>query len=137
MNGEGSQKRPNSVFSDLNLTSHAALESCIRTECTGGCGKKRRYFCSECIVPLVAPQATFPCLSLPLHFDILQAGAEAPQRSTAQHVPLLAPGCAKVWRPFPECTDAFEKEVLDKNDEGSVAILYVMQAFGHVFWVFG
>lgn len=122
---EASLKRRNSTFDDLNLSLHDALLSCERVTCTGGCGKKRRYFCSECVVPLVNPPNAVPRVQLPLYIDILQSGAERPQRSTAQHVPLLGPGYARVWRPFPECTDEFQREVLDPSGDGSVAILYV------------
>lgn len=114
-----------SAFSDLALSSHDVLARSARVACKGGCGKKRRYFCSECVIPLVEPPTAFPALQLPLFVDILQAGGETPQRSTAQHVPLLAPGYAKVWRPFPSCADAFRTEVLEKSAEGSAAVLYV------------
>lgn len=119
-------KRPSgemSAFSDLALSPHDALLSSERVLCTKGCGKRRRYFCSECVVPLIKPAAAFPNLQLPVFVDILQSGAEVPQRSTAQHVPLLAPSCAKVWRPFPECGAEFAREVLDKAGEGTVAVL--------------
>lgn len=114
-----------SSFDDLNLSPHDALAASERVTCTGVCRKKRRYFCSECVQMLVTPWDAVPSVQLPLHVDILQFGAETPQRSTAQHIPLLAPGYARVWRPFPECAEEFRKEVLDESLEGSVAILYV------------
>lgn len=113
----------NEPFSDLNLSSHNALRAAVRTECPN-CNKKRRYFCAECIVPLVTPPEAIPTVSLPLHVHILQTGAENPQRSTAQHVPLLAPAHATVWRPFPDCSDKFYDEVLKTALDGSIAVLY-------------
>lgn len=124
-----SVKAPSSTFDDLVLSSHGALLSCERVCCTGGCGKKRRYFCSDCVHPLVNPPESVPRVQLPLYIDILQSGAETPQRSTAQHVPLLAPGYARVWRPFPECAEEFRKHVLNQYEDGAVAILYVNTFF--------
>lgn len=120
-----SQKRPCGTFSDLDLSPHDVLDRCTRTKCTATCGKKRRYYCSECVVPLLTPPDSFPQVKLPLYVEILQSGAEVPQRSTAQHVALLAKGFARVWRPFPECVDEFRKNVLEGVEEGSVAVLYV------------
>lgn len=117
------QKRKSAPFGDLNLSSHEILTRCKRIKCVAGCGKNRRYFCSDCLVPLVAPDEQFPRVELPLFVDILQSGAEVPQRSTAQHVPLLAPGFSKVWRPFPECAQDFSDHVLKDRPHGSVAVL--------------
>lgn len=122
---ESSHKRADSSFSDLNLSSHDTLGRCTRTQCSGTCEKKRRYYCSECLVPLLTPPDLFPQVKLRLQVEILQSGAEVPQRSTAQHVALLAKGFARVWRPFPECADEFQREVLEGRENGSVAVLYV------------
>lgn len=123
---QSERKRENeAVFSDLKLASHSILHNSVRTKCPGKCGKKRRYFCSECSLPLVSDTQSFPKVTLPLHMDILQSGAEVPQRSTAQHIPILAPTFATVWRPFPECLDQFHEQVLKQAQLGTIAVLYV------------
>lgn len=134
---EASQKWADLAFSDLNLSSHDILERCTRIECSGICGKKRRYYCSECLVPLVTPPDSFPRVKLRLNVEILQSGAEAPQRSTAQHVALLAKGFVRVWRPFPECASEFRKEVLEGEEKGSAVVLYVHSGEGEYYrWRF-
>lgn len=110
-------------FSDLRLSPHDALHRAVRMKCTGSCGKQRRYFCSQCIVPLVEPVTAVPNVSLPLHVHIVQSGAEVPQQSTAQHVALLAPHCATLWRPFPECADDVYKTIVQNSSPGTVAVL--------------
>lgn len=117
----GKRSLSDDPFSDLKLSSHAPLQGNRRTPCPGQCGKSRRYYCAECIKPLVV----MPNIALPLQVHVLQAGAERPQRSTAQHVALLAPAHATVWRPFPECSDAFRTGVLEGAPLRSVAVLYV------------
>lgn len=114
----------NAAFSDLCLSSHEALEQCQRRRCTGPCGKQRRYICSECVVPLIDPLSAVPKVKLPLRVHVLQAGSERPQQSTAQHIPLLAPEDATVWRPFPDCAPAFQAAVVDPAPSGSIALLY-------------
>lgn len=63
-----------------------------------------------------------PRVALPLQVSILQARAEVPQRSTAQHAALLAPDHARVHRPFPECAASFAADPLPTD--GTVALLY-------------
>lgn len=112
-------------FADLQLSPHDSLRSASRMKCPGKCGKKRRYYCSDCIIPLLGPSSSIPVISLPLHVHILQAASESPQQSTAQHVPLLAPRFATIWRPYPECMQVFQNKVLEKAEPNSIAILYV------------
>lgn len=113
------------TFADCNLSSHDVLHVSERTTCPK-CGKKRRYFCADCGTALIADASLLPKVSLPLQIEILQSGAEVPQRSTAQHIPLLAADLARVWRPFPECAKRFRSEVLDGAEDGTVAVLYVL-----------
>lgn len=115
-------------FADLQLSSHEALRSANRMKCPGKCGKQRRYYCSECIIPLLGSSSEMPKVTLPVHVHILQAASESPQQSTAQHVPLLAPSSATVWRPYPECMLDFQTAVLDKAEADTIAILYVVQS---------
>ncbi|KAI0564607.1 DTW domain containing protein [Gracilaria domingensis] len=111
------------AFPDLKLSPHDALRQAKRTICTGGCGKSRRYYCTECLVPLVPNPQAFPSVSLPVYFHILQSHAEPPQRSTAQHVSVLAPKFATIWRPFPECISAFRECVIEGAEKNTVALL--------------
>lgn len=113
----------NEPFAELRLSSHDVLQSANRMKCPGKCGKKRRYYCSECIIPLLNPSSCIPAVSLPLHIHILQAASESPQQSTAQHIPLLAPRFATIWRPYPECSQSFQSAVLDRAHPNSVALL--------------
>lgn len=131
--GPDAKRDEKDPFSDLRMAPHDALHRAVRMKCPGACGKQRRYFCCECIVPLVDPCTAVPEVHLPVHVHIVQSGAEVPQQSTAQHVALLARGCATVWRPFPECADAVYKEVIQHADPGSVAILYVVLRL-FLFW---
>lgn len=124
------------VISELHLSSHDVLANCERTVCPAGCGKHRRYYCCDCLVPCISHDQSsttdttpaIPNVSLPLHVHLFQAGAERPQQSTAQHVALLAPDYATLWRPFPECADLFREKVLDKAPPDSIALLYVTPA---------
>lgn len=112
------------LFSGLHISAHDVLERGKRMRCSGKCGKQRRYYCSECIVFLLDQPCAVPNVKLPLRIHILQSGAEHPQRSTAQHVPLLAPDWATVWRPHPECISDFRAAVIDGSQPGSIAVLY-------------
>lgn len=98
-----------------------SLEASPERVICAGCEKSRRYWCADC-EELLVPDA--PVVKLPLRVEILQARAEVPQRSTAQHVSMLCPADAKVWRPFPDCVDEFEKIVLRGREAGTVALLY-------------
>lgn len=121
---KGYKKRPSpeDPFAHLKLSPHDPLINASRTSCTGPCAKKRRYFCAECLISLLPQGSHMPQVHLPVKLHILQAGAEQPQRSTAQHIPLLSPD-ARVWRPFPECIEQFKTEVVADAEEGSVAVL--------------
>lgn len=107
-------------FSDLRLHPLDSLQSAERVKC-GSCGTSRRYWCGLCAIPLVSDT---PVVRLPLQVHILQAAAETPQKSTAQHAQILAPGHAKVWRPYPECLREFCANVVDGKPLGTVAVLY-------------
>lgn len=118
------------AFANLNLSSHEVLRTCKRMPCPGSCGKQRRYYCCDCLIPCVGKNNAvtndaFPSVTLPLHVHMLQARSERPQQSTAQHVALLAPRSCTLWRPFPECADSFQRNVVSNSPEGSVALLYV------------
>lgn len=111
------------VFGDLRLSSHEALHRCARKRCPGACGKQRRYYCCECLIPMMEPASALPSVTLPLHIHVLQSGGERPQRSTAQHIALLAPKHATIWRPFPECGTRFRTSIIERSKPGSVAVL--------------
>ena len=113
-----------SVFSDLKISSHEALQKSGRVACSGGCGKRRRYWCGECVRALVEPACAVPYVFLPLKVDILQSHSEPPQKSTAQQVAILAPDDARIYRPFPECATAYHESVLSKCKPGTVAVLH-------------
>ncbi|CAN8074251.1 unnamed protein product [Agarophyton chilense] len=126
---EGEKQRPASSievqgFQDLKLSSHATLKVATRTTCTGPCGRRRRYYCTECVIPLVPEPEAFPSVNLPVQVHILQSHAEPPQRSTAQHVCLLAPKFAQIWRPFPECLPAFRERVIQDAEKNTIALLF-------------
>lgn len=108
-------------FAGLRLHPLTSLETNPARVVCAGCQKSRRYWCADCEQILVSDA---PTVKLPLRIEILQASAEVPQRSTAQHVSMLSPAEAKVWRPFPECMDAFEDAVLKDRADGTVALLY-------------
>jgi DTW domain len=107
-------------FSKLNLHSFATLENATRVKCQG-CNTSRRYWCGEC-ARLLVPEG--PCVNLPLKVHVLQSAAEFPQKSTAQHVQILAPDHGRVWRPFPNCLPEFYDQVIRDRPAGTVAILY-------------
>lgn len=109
------------VFADLRLHSLTSLQANPERVICSGCKKSRRYWCADC-ERLLVPDA--PDVKLPLRIEILQASAEVPQRSTAQHVSMLCPADAKVWRPFPDCMSDFEENVLRGREAGTVALLY-------------
>lgn len=109
------------VFADLRLHPLTSLQANPERVICTGCQKSRRYWCADC-ERLLVPDA--PDVKLPLRVEIVQASAEVPQRSTAQHVSMLCPADAKVWRPFPDCMDEFEESVLRGRDPGTVALLY-------------
>lgn len=113
----GSQEEP---FSGVVLSPHDPLYESVRTQCPGACNKQRRYYCSDCLIPLV----DMPKVKLPLHVHILQSGSERPQQSTAQHIGLLARDDCTIWRPFPECNDRFQRTVLNGSPPNSFALLF-------------
>jgi DTW domain-containing protein YfiP len=109
------------AFAGLQLHPLTCLQANPDRVVCSVCQKSRRYYCAECVKLLVSDA---PIVKLPLRVEILQASAEVPQRSTAQHVSLLSTEDAKVWRPFPDCMEEFEENVLRKCPTGTAAILY-------------
>ncbi len=106
-------------FSTLKMDSHEPLHAAAeRVTCTG-CNKSRRYWCCDCAKALVDGA---PSVHLPLQVSIVQAAAELPKRSTAQHAQILSDD-ARVYRPFPNCEEGV-RTLLAKHEPGSAALLY-------------
>lgn len=108
-------------FEELKLHPFTSLEKAARTRCEG-CDTSRRYWCGACCRLLVSDGP--PSVSLPVSIDVIQSAAETPQKSTAQHIAILAPQFGKVWRPFPDCMTKFHEEVVQSAEKDTVAVLY-------------
>ena len=98
-------------FEGMKLSSFAPLQSCSeRTKCPK-CGKPRKYFCYDCVVPLTSG---VPHVELPMCADIVHYYTEQRSKSTSMHGALLAPQNVRLVE-YPSAVDAM-KEPYDPKE---------------------
>ena len=90
-------------FGELKLASFEPLRGMKgRTRCPK-CHAKRKYFCYDCFVPLLADPALTPHIELPIICDVIHYATEAQSKSTAVHAKVVAFESVRV-HPFPSDT---------------------------------
>ncbi|XP_059143870.1 tRNA-uridine aminocarboxypropyltransferase 1-like isoform X2 [Physella acuta] len=78
-------------FPDITIADWTFLDaSGGRSNCPK-CGKSRKYYCYNCLVPLPSLSAEMPKVKLPIMIDIIKHPSETDGKSTAPHAVIIAP----------------------------------------------
>ncbi|KAJ1723785.1 hypothetical protein LPJ53_001902 [Coemansia erecta] len=75
----------------LQVDPQAVLDGCGERVACDRCGKKVRFFCYVCCVPVGQLAGKIPQLRLPFKMDILKHSGELDGKSTAVHAKIIAP----------------------------------------------
>ncbi|XP_070395865.1 uncharacterized protein [Dermacentor albipictus] len=98
-------------FSHLRISSSEFLEEINERGVCPKCHKSRMYFCYTCFTAVDSIRDRIPYLKLPMQIVILKHAGEVDGKSTAAHLPVLAPDHVKLYT-FPNIPAFDPNEVL-------------------------
>lgn len=84
-------------FSQLHITSSEFLEEIKERGVCPKCNKSRMYFCYTCLTAVDSIRDRIPHVQLPVQIAIVKHAGEVDGKSTAAHLPVLAPDYVKIY----------------------------------------
>lgn len=84
-------------FSHLHITSSEFLEEIKERGVCPKCNKSRMYFCYTCLTAVDSIRDRIPHVQLPVQIAIVKHAGEVDGKSTAAHLPVLAPDYVKIY----------------------------------------
>lgn len=105
------ERRDEDPFSHLNISSSEFLDEINERGVCPECNKSRMYFCYSCCAAVDKICGKVPRLQLPVQIVIIKHAGEVDGKSTAAHLPVLAPDHVTIHT-FPDIPAFNPNEVL-------------------------
>uniref|UniRef100_A0A915PJR2 tRNA-uridine aminocarboxypropyltransferase 1 n=1 Tax=Setaria digitata TaxID=48799 RepID=A0A915PJR2_9BILA len=84
------------MVEQMKISSWSSLNG-LRKQICSNCGRRRMYFCYNCMIYMPDVEKLVPRLELPVHVDIIKHPQEKNSKSTALHCFLLAPSSTAIY----------------------------------------